>query len=267
MMSGRPITEEDLQAYVDRRLDPARQAEVEDYLARQPAEAERIGGYGRERDALRAALAPIALEPIPPELSLARLIEARRTGRFFGWRNAAAALLLLVLGGFGGWLLPHPDGPGRQEPASSEPAPGGIASLAEEAADSYAVYAPDHTRPVELRADDRGALVSWVSERLQQPVAVPDLSRAGYRFMGGRLVPTAHGPAALFLYDDDHGTRVALLARPMAIDQNAPITEHSRDGVSGFAWSRQGLGYSLVASAPARTLEPLATEARRQTES
>ena len=255
MSAGRPITEEDLHAYVDRRLDAARLTEVEDYLAQHPIEAGRIAGYGRDRQTLRAALAPFAEEPIPPELSLGRLIEARRAPRFQSWRLAAAAVLLLVLGGVGGWALP----------AAVAPPAGGIAALAEEAADSYAVYAPDHTRPVELKAADRSDLVHWVSERLQRPVAVPDLAASGYRFMGGRLVPTAHGPAALFLYDDDHGTRLAMLVRPMAVERDMPLAEHSHGAVSGFAWSDQGLGYSLVASTPAGALQPLAAEARRQT--
>jgi anti-sigma factor RsiW len=260
MTTPRPISEEDLHAYVDRRLDTARQAEVEAYLAGHPDEAARIAGYVRERAALRAALAPIAEEPIPSELSLARLIEARRRPGLGPWRAAAAAVALLALGGAGGWLLPHPAGP-----APSEASFGGIASLAEEAANSYAVYAPDHIRPVELRAADRSELVHWVSERLQRSVAVPEL--AGYRFMGGRLVPTPHGPAALFLYDDDHGTRLALLVRPMAVDRDAPMAEHSQGAISGFAWSRAGLGYSLVTTGPARALQPLADDARRQTES
>ena len=257
MTTGRPITEEDLHAYVDRRLDAARQAEVEDYLARHPAEAERIAGYGTQREALRTALAPHAEEPIPPELSLARLIEARRHPTTQPWRSMAAVIALLVVGGVGGWLLPH--GPDRTA--------AGIASLAAEAADSYTVYAADHIRPVELKAADRGELVHWVSERLQHPVAVPDLAASGYRFMGGRLVPTPHGPAALFLYDDDHGTRLALLARPMAIDRNAPLAAHSEGPIRGFAWSKAGLGYSLVAGSGGPDLAPLATEARRQTES
>ncbi|HLZ65483.1 MAG TPA: anti-sigma factor [Aliidongia sp.] len=257
MTTGRPITEEDLHAYVDRRLDPARRAEVEEYLDRHPAEATRIAGYADQRANLRAALAPFAEEPVPPQLNLANLIERRRAQPYSSWRIAAAAVLLLTVGGIGGWMLPH----GAVQSAA------GIASLAEEAADSYTVYAADHVRPVELKAADRGELVQWVSERLRRPVAVPDLAASGYRFMGGRLVPTPHGPAALFLYDDDHGTRVALLARPMAVDRDAPMAAHSEGAVHGFAWSREGLGYSLVSAAGAPDLSAVATEARQQTES
>ncbi len=106
-----------------------------------------------------------------------------------------------------------------------------------------------------------------MSQRLHRPVAAPDLSQSGYRFMGGRLVATAHGPAALFLYDDDHGTRLAMLIRPMADQRNTPMSLHAQGPVSGFAWADRGLGYSLVADASPQTLHPLADEARRQIES
>lgn len=255
MTPDRPITEEDLQAHVDERLDPARLAEVEAYLARHPVEAARMRAYADQRTSLRAALAPYAEEPIPAELSLANLIEAHRRPRQTPWRTAAAAVLLLALGGLGGWSLPH-DAPA-----------GGIAALADEAAQSYAAYAPDHIRPVELRAADRAQLVSWVSERLNRPVAVPDLEASGYRFMGGRMVPTPHGPAALFMYDDDKGTRLAMLVRPMEIERDMPLAAHAHGAVGGYAWSDQGLGYSLVAPATARDLHSLADEARRQTQS
>jgi hypothetical protein len=48
-------------------------------------------------------------------------------------------------------------------------------------------------------------------------VAVPDLS--GYRFMCGRLVATVYEQAALHMYDEDHGTRLVMLARTMSTEQ------------------------------------------------
>ena len=70
----------------------------------------------------------------------------------------------------------------------------------QEAAASYAVYASDKRRPVELWAVQRDDLVRWLSNRLNRPIAPPDLSVAGYQLLGGRLVATGHGPAALFIY-------------------------------------------------------------------
>ena len=38
-----------------------------------------------------------------------------------------------------------------------------------------------------MRASDSAQLVQWVSNRLKQPVTLPDLTGSGYRLMGGRL--------------------------------------------------------------------------------
>jgi anti-sigma factor RsiW len=139
----------------------------------------------------------------------------------------------------------------------------GILALAGEAADSYQVYAPDRVRPVEMDESDRAGLIRWASARLGRQVSVPDLSPAGYRFLGGRLVATAHGPAVLFMYDDPGGTRLVLFSRQMDVDRDTPMSQHARDGLEGVAWSNGGVGYTLVGPSSSR-LRPLADEVRRQ---
>jgi anti-sigma factor RsiW len=253
-MNNGPITEGDLHAFVDEVLGPERRIEVAHYLASRPDVSQRVESYRRQRGELRAAFAPVAEEPVPPELDLGRMMEARRASRAAWWPSAAAAVLILGVGGAGGWTLHTVFGPPRA----------GISALAQEATDSYDVFAPDRVRPVEIRATDRSDLVEWTSQRLSHPVAVPDLSASGYRFMGGRLIATSHGPAVLFMYDDDHGTRLVLLSRAMAIDKNAPMAQHSHGSITGFAWADKGIGYSLVGHISSQLLHSLADEARRQ---
>jgi anti-sigma factor RsiW len=253
-MNNRPITEDDLQAFVDEALGTERRIEVANHLANHSEVARRIQSYRRQRAALRAALAPVAEEPVPPELILARMMRAERSSKVARWQSAAAAVLILGIGGAGGWSL---------RPLF-EPPRAGIGALAQEATDSYAVYASDRDRPVEIMATDRSELVKWASQRLSRPVAVPDLLASGYRFIGGRLVATSHGPAVLFMYDDDHGARVVLLSRLMAVDKNAPMAQHSRGPIAGFAWADKGIGYSLVGHISSELLHSLADEARRQ---
>jgi anti-sigma factor RsiW len=253
-MSGRPITEEDLHGYVDHVLPSDRETEVSAYLDAHPDAAARVAAYTQQRIALRAALAPVAEEPLPPELDLARMIARRgRPQRMNWWTSVAAAIVLVCAGGAGGWSLRGPSAPRE-----------GIAAVAREAAENFAVYGSDQSRPVELRAADRAELVNWAAQRLGRPVTVPDLTTSGYRFMGGRIVATAHGPAAMFMYDDNRGTRLVMLARPMAADQNAPMTPHAQAGINGYAWADNGLGYSLVGPAAPETLHPIANEVRRQ---
>jgi anti-sigma factor RsiW len=253
-MSHRPITEDDLHAYVDRVLEPERQAEVADYLGAHPEVARRVAAFSDQRSLLREALAPIAEEPLPAKLNLSRMIENRaRRPSVIRWAMAAA--LLLSIGGLGGWAVR----------GALQGSPGGLGALAQEAAVSYRVYAPDRIRPVEVRASDATQLVQWVSDRLQRPVKVPDLSTSGYRLMGGRLVATDHGPAAMFMYDDDQGSRIVVLTRTMSTaDQNAPMTPQSHGDVRGFTWADDGVGYSLVGHAAPESLRPIANEVRRQ---
>src|ERR1700681_4904728 len=253
-MSHRPITEDDLHAYVDRVLEPERQAEVADYLGEHPDVAKRVAAFTGQRDLLRAALAPIAEEPLPPELNLSRIIESRARRPLLA-RWAMAAMLLLSIGGLGGWAVR----------GALQASPGGLVALAQEAAVSYSVYAPDRVRPVEVRASDSAQLVQWVSDRLRLRVKVPDLTTSGYRLMGGRLVATEHGPAAMFMYDDDKGSRIVVLTRPMSnADQTAPMTPQSQGDVGGFAWADDGVGYSLVGHAAPEFLRTIANEVRKQ---
>src|SRR5258706_9437063 len=100
-MNHRPITEDDLHAYVDRVLEPERQAEVAAYLGDHPDVAKRVAAFSDQRDQLRAALAPIAEEPLPAELNLSRIIDNRaRRPSLARW--AMAAMLLLSIGGLCG---------------------------------------------------------------------------------------------------------------------------------------------------------------------
>ena len=63
-MSNRPITEDDLHAYVDRVLEPERWAEIATYLDAHPDVAKRVAAFSDQRELLRTALAPTAEEPL-----------------------------------------------------------------------------------------------------------------------------------------------------------------------------------------------------------
>jgi anti-sigma factor RsiW len=260
-MTGRPLSEDDLQAFVDKALDGQRMAEVAAYLDEHPEVNQRVTAYAQQKMALRQALAPIADEPVPPELNLARLLDMRSRITARRWadsylRPVAAAALMLVIGGAGGWMIRD----------KAEPPKAGIASLAQEAVESYAVYAPDLGRPVELKAAEQTQLVTWASRRLDRPVSVPDLSASGFAFLGGRVVATPHGPAVLYMFDNGHGVRLIMLMRNMAIDKNTPMAGQDKGAVATVSWSHNGLGYSLVGPLTPASLHPIADQAKQQVE-
>jgi anti-sigma factor RsiW len=246
--SPQPIPEEDLHAYVDGQLDPSGRAAVERYLAADPEEAQRISAYSAQREALRAALASRAAGPLPPELDLSRLIEARLTRRQASWRPAVATVLLLALGGASGWLLNADPFASRNTLAMSV--------LQQQALATHVVYAADRRHPIEVGASEREHLAQWLSNRLARRVAPPDLSVIGYHLIGGRLLATERGSAAaLFMYENDAHTRLSVVLRPMAPELRSPQKERTSGAVNLCAWIENGIGYAVVATLPDSELD------------
>lgn len=253
----RPISTDELHAYVDDRLDADRRREVEHYLEAQPELARRVAAYRAQRDGLRAVLAPHAAAPIPTELNLNRLLEARLRPRHPWWQMAAAVVLCLGLGGGAGWYLGASPRPSRIELA--------VTLLQQEAMASHAVYAVDRRHPIEVTAAESDHLSQWLSNRLRRNVSPPDLSALGYRLLGGRLLATERGgAAALFVYDDARGNRLSVLLRPMAPELRAARTDVAQGSLSGCTWIDSGMGYAVVAAATDQALDEIADQINRQ---
>ena len=253
----RPISTDELHAYVDERLDPDRQREVEHYLDTQPELTRRVAAYRAQRVGLRAVFAAHAQEPIPAELNLSRLLEARLGRRPPWWRAAATIVVCLGLGGAAGWYFGTTPRQSRIELA--------VSLLQQQALASYAVYAADSRHPIEVTAADGAHLSQWLSNRLRRDVVPPDLSAVGYRLLGGRLVATERGAAAaLFVYDNAQGDRLSVLLRPMAPELRAVRSDIAKGSLSGCTWIGGGMGYAVVAPAPDQTLDRVADQISRQ---
>jgi anti-sigma factor RsiW len=136
--------------------------------------------------------------------------------------------------------------------------------LAADTAASYAVYTADRRRPVELWAAQREDFDRWVSNRLHRSIAAPDLTAEGYQFLGGRLVPTAQGAGAMFMYENSAGVRLVLLARPMAVKRTSGIEQVRIGDMDGCAWSDGEMGFGMVGAEPYGRLLEVSGHVRRQ---
>ncbi len=253
----RPVSEHELQAYVDERLWPERQLEVEHILRTQPELSRRVAAYRAQRAALRSAFAAQADEPVPPELDLMRLRGARLR-QSPGWRRLAVAIALsFCAGGATGSYVALPKTPDRTQLA--------VSVLQQEAMNSHTVYAADRRHSVEVTAAEQDNLAQWLSNRLRRTVAPPDLSHAGYKLLGGRLLATERGAAAaLFMYDDAQGNRLSVLMRPMARALSAERSDMSQGTVNGCAWIKKGIGYAVVAVTSDEALDHVARQVSQQ---
>lgn len=247
---SREVSEQELQAHVDGRLDPIRRAAIDAYLSERPDEAARVAHYRGLNDALRARFDPILAEPVPERLRvpLKRRLYPRR------W---VAALAWLVIGAAGGWFVHGLHG--------AAPPPLGYTWLPREAAVAHAVYSPEVLHPVEVSGAQEAHLVAWLSKRLEVPLRVPQLSALGYQLVGGRLLPADNGPAAQFMYEDPGGRRLTLYVRVNRNGNRQTAFRYAReDGLGVFYWIDRSLGYALSGNTPRRELLRAAQAAYRQ---
>ena len=247
-----PIGEDELQAFVDERLDASRRAAVETHLAQHPELKERIATERRQRASLRAQLQSKAAEPIPARLRIAS-IQAARRARFVRRASlAAAAMAIFVVGASAGWFA---SGLRPAAPAMVALAP--TTSVAQGAAAAYRTFVVEVVHPVEVGVAQEAHLLQWLSKRLGRKLQAPDLAPFGYRLIGGRLLPGGSGAAAQLMYEDAAGKRLTLYVR--AADGTETAFRFQQDGdAATFAWIDQGFGFAVTAMASRDELLPIA---------
>ena len=236
--------EQELHARLDGRLSPERAAEVDAYLATQPEMRARLQRYAEQQGLLRTAFAEETATPIPARLRVARLLAEQRRRSYQRLARIAAGVVLLVAGGIGGWAARDVATPFFP---STNPAASNARTITADAIAAYRVFSVEVRHPVEVDVAQEAHLVQWLSKRLGQPLVVPDLTAAGFRLMGGRLLPAENGPAAQFMYENGK-ERVTLYLRT-GIGGDTAFRYSEKNGVGAFYWSDQGFGYALAAKA------------------
>jgi anti-sigma factor RsiW len=234
-----PITEADLQAYVDGRLEPARRLVVEAWLAARPEEAERVAAYRRLSGEVRAAYQAMLDEP-PPEALV------RRSRRRSSLRHAALAAAWVALGVAIGAVA-------TIELRSARPGASTVASesavMARRAAIAHATYSPEVRHPVEVAASEEQHLIAWLSKRLGVQVRAPKLAEAGMSLVGGRLLPGETGPVAQFMYEAPNGRRLTLYVRQESARNHETAFRYARErNVGVFYWIDRDCGYAIASS-------------------
>ena len=253
MSANLPVHEEELHAYADNQLAPARAEEVVAVLAREPALAARVAEIRRQNAFLRDAFDPWLAEPLP------RRLLGAATGRSLRgkprWQPWAALAASLVLGVGAGWF-------GRGEVLQLAGTP---VTFPRQAALTHVLYASDANRPVEVWAAEEQRLVSWLSKRLDFPLHAPDLNSVGFSLVGGRLVAGNEKPGALFMYENADRQRISLLVRKDGSPSRETAFRYAfEDGVGVFYWIDRSFGYALSGELEREELYAIASQVYRQ---
>jgi anti-sigma factor RsiW len=235
-MNPLPITDADINAYVDGQLAPSRKPAIEEALARDPALAARVADLQRQNAALHDAFDPWLGEPLPDRLigAAAGPAQAGRRGAS-KWLGLTAVAASLIIGIAVGWF-------GRDISLQREGTP---TTFARQVALTHVLYASDVNRPVEIWAAEEKRLVNWLSKRLGFAVHAPDLNALGFALVGGRLVAGNESPTAMFVYENADKQRMTLQVRKQAHTGETAFRYALEDGVGVYYWVEDNCGYAL----------------------
>ncbi len=252
-----PISEHDLHAYVEGRLAPARVAEVEAWLALHPDRAAEVAQWQRQNEAITALFPPVEAEHVPDRLKPHELARRPR-GITLGWPQlAAAAVVLLALGAGAGWGLRE-----FGRPSASD-------SMIALAVTAHSLYVKENRHAVEVAADDRDHLVSWLSNRVARPISPPDLAAEGFELVGGRLLPGDYdeddaGPAAQLMYQNAANDRVTVYITAALPGGRKDREFTSRDNLEAFYWGNDKITCTVVGDLPPEQMQSVARKIYQQ---
>jgi anti-sigma factor RsiW len=246
-----PMSEDDLHAYADGLFDPARAAEIEAWLTQHPERAAEIAHWQRQNEALTALFPQVAPELIPERLKPHQLARRPR-GVTLNWMQlAAAAVVVLAVGTGAGWALRE-----FERPPESD-------SLIALAVTAHSLYVKENRHAVEVAADDRDHLVSWLSNRVERPITPPDLAPEGFNLVGGRLLPGDYDeadpmPAAQLMYQNSANDRITVYVTAALPGEGNAYEFTTRDHLGAFYWSNDRITCTVVGSLPNAEMQAVA---------
>lgn len=252
-----PVSDADLQAYVDDELSVARRIDVEAHLSAHPAEASRVMADLRIRDELRLALAD-APRPVASGAGLATMEAARRLEGGLSrqsWlrRLRIAASVALLIGA--GWLAHGQFGPlGVSRVVASDLPP----AYLEEAVRAH--------RTTTLRAgmsSQAGTPAYDPAEiRAATAIVMPALPE-DWQVSDVQVFPSAFGPSVeMSVKTKDFGAVSLFAVRPGSFDV-VPATTVPTGDLNAAYWQVGEVAYALVAKAESRALDRAAARLAR----
>ncbi|GJG94579.1 anti-sigma factor [Cupriavidus pauculus] len=194
-------TEPELHAYVDGELDETRRQQIDALIATHPDLARQVEQIRQDMQRLRASMEPPPAD-IPARLDPFRIRRAQRDRARHRVAIAASLVMALAVGGMGGWQSRELAFRHNYLPMA-------------DAMSAYRLFAVSDTpQMVDVKASDARELQTWLNRHFVQPAPLPDFSAYGFRPVGGRLMSTEQGPAAMVLYQNPQMQAIVYYVRP-----------------------------------------------------
>jgi anti-sigma factor RsiW len=217
----------DLDAYVDRELDPPAAAAVRDHVGGCAACRRRIA----EREALGRLVRSVPYATAPDRLRVHVAARTRRSmppQRLITW--AAAAVLVLAIGASG--LSIARSSAARRDAIAEQVVDGHVRSLM-----------GDHL--FDVRSTDQHTVKPWFLGKLDFAPPVADLAAIGFPLVGGRLDYLGAQPVAALVYQRRQHT-INVFVSPAAGTSLPDINGRSIRGFHVYHWVHDDMSFWAV---------------------
>lgn len=245
-----------LMGFADGQLSPEDRSAVAAFLAENPDAAAEVAAVQRQTDSIQTLFAPAGAEPVPQRLRPRRLATELGRRRRAGWSWAAAAVVLVGIGLGAGWFArPLFETPGAEQ------------GLIADAVNAHTVYVAENRHAVEVGSDDSAHLSSWLSNRLQTHLGMPDLAPEGFELVGGRLLPGAPdrgGRAAQLMYQDANQQRITVYVTAALPDRQPAYQFANYEGAEAFYWANARITCTVVGTLPSDAMKSVSQAVYRQ---
>ncbi|MEI9413033.1 anti-sigma factor [Mesorhizobium salmacidum] len=240
-----PVTDADLDAYVDDQLDVARRIEVEAFLSARPEAAARVMSDLRTRDELRVALAGSKGMARPATADAARRLErGLGRGRIFGVLQRAAAVTAFVAAG---WLANGIVGPMSVTKVVASPQP---PAYVDEAVQAHRTTLLRENMPSQAEAPNYNA----GEIRAATAIVMPSLPK-DWKVRDVQIYPSRFGPSVEIAVETKEMGLVSLFAiRPGTFDVVKPTVAPSGD-ISSAYFQIGDVAYAVVAKSGVHDLD------------
>ena len=245
-----------LMGFADGQLSAEDTAAFAAFLDENPDAAAEVAAFQRQTNGIQTLFAPAAAEPVPQRLRPQRLAAQLHRRRRQGWTWAAAAVVLVGIGLGAGWFA-RP----LFETAGAEQ------GLIADAVNAHTVYVAENRHAVEVSSDDSAHLSSWLSNRLQTHLGMPDLAPEGFELVGGRLLPGAPergGRAAQLMYQDANQQRITVYVTAALPDRQQTYQFANYEGAEAFYWANARITCTVVGTLPAGEMKSVSQAVYRQ---
>lgn len=236
-----PATIEELQEFIDGRLDGERLQEVHAYLARNPETARLVQRMRRTDTELRRLGA--------------RMLAGKRGGRPRNARAAPATWRVLTTAVSAGLLIAVGAASGWWAGMSSEDSPEEMAdAFLGEIVNTYDYTASGNLQHLDFSADQRDGWAQWASQAYGQSIEPPDLREYGYEYIGARMTPSASTNGSLLAYRADDDTTISVYCWKKGEGPGELPRQATKNGYRINTISGAGYGLAVIGPDDAESL-------------